>query len=62
MVATPHSHSRTDDIGIAFMGTSGLGNLANIIENYQETEEKIQREARNVGSALGAAVGVAAGV
>lgn len=63
MVATPHSHSSTDDIGIALMGASGLGNLANFIENDEETEEeKRQREARNAGSALGAAVGIVAGV
>ena len=63
MVATSHSHSSTDDIGIALMGASGLGNLTNLIENDEETEEeKRQREARNVGSALGAAVGIVAGV
>jgi hypothetical protein len=63
MVATPHSHSSTDGIGIALMGASGLGNLTNLIENDEETEEeKRQREARNAGSALGAAVGIVAGV
>ena len=63
MVATPHSHGSTDDIGIALMGASGLGNLTNLIENDEETEEeKRQREARNAGSALGVAVGIVAGV
>ena len=63
MVHSPHTHGGTDDIGIAFMGARGLGDIASIIESGDESEEeKKRREARNMGSALGAAVGTAIGI
>ena len=63
MVATPHSHSSTDDIGIALMGARGIANVGNIIEDDGEEseEEKREREARNAGSAVGVLVGGAVG-
>ena len=63
MVASTHTHSIADDIGLAVMGVRGLHDLGNIIENADETEEETrEREARNAGSALGAVVSIAAGL
>jgi len=63
MVASTHTHSTADDIGLAVMGVRGLHDLGNIIEDGKESEEeKREREARNAGSALGAVVGIAAGL
>jgi len=63
MVASTHTHGGTNDIGIALMGARGLGDVASIIENDDESEEeKQQREARNLGSALGLAVGAVVGI
>ena len=63
MVASTHTHGGTNDIGIALMGARGLGDVASIIENDDESEEKKkQREARNMGSALGLAVGAVVGI
>ena len=63
VVAPPHTHGGTNDIGIALMGARGLGNLVDIIENDNESEEeKQEREARNMGSALGLAIGAAVGI
>ena len=63
VVAPTHTHGGTNDIGIALMGARGLGDVASIIENDDESEEeKQQREARNMGSAVGLAVGAAIGI
>ena len=63
VVAPTHTHGGTNDIGIALMGARGLGDVASIIENDDESEEeKQQREARNMGSAVGLAIGAVIGV
>lgn len=63
VVAPTHTHGGTNDIGIALMGARGLGDIASIIENDDESEEeKQQREARNMGSAVGLAIGAAVGI
>ena len=52
--------SNTD---ISLMGVRGIGNLTDLFEDGEESEEeKRQIEARNAGSAIGAIAGLAAGV
>lgn len=45
------------------MGARGLGNLTDLFEDGDESEEeKRQREARNTGTAFGVAAGIIAGM
>ena len=62
MVDSSRTHSSPDNIGVALMGARGLGNLTSLFEDGEESEEeKREREARNVGSAVGVLVGGALG-
>ena len=63
MVVTSDTHGSTDDIGVAVMGARELGNIANLIDDEDETEEeKRQKDARNAGAGIGFAVGALMGV
>ncbi len=43
-MAPTSTHSGTNDIGIALMGARGLGDIANIIENDDESEEENEEQ------------------
>ena len=63
VVAPTRSHGSSDALGTALMGSRGIANVGNIIEDDGEEseEEKREREARNAGSVAGVLVGGAVG-
>ena len=63
VVAPPRTHGSADAVSTALMGACGLGNLTDLCEDGEETEEeKRQREARNAGTVVGVVAGTIAGI
>ena len=63
VVAPSRAHGNPDNTGLALMGARGLGNLTDLFEDSEETEEeKRQREARNTGTAVGIVAGTITGI
>ena len=63
MVASHGVRGSSDDTDLALMGIRGIGNLTDILEGDDETEEeKREREGVNTGTALGVAAGIIAGM
>ena len=61
VVATPRAHGNSNALGLTLMGARGLGNVASLLENGEESEEeKRQREAQNAGAAVGVVLGAGA--
>lgn len=58
MVASTRTHGNSDAVSAALMGARGIGNVTDLFEDGEESEEeKRQREARNAGTAVGVLVG-----
>ena len=58
VVAPTRTHGNSDAVSAALMGARGIGNVTDLFEDGEESEEeKRQREARNAGTAVGVLVG-----